>query len=250
MIETPHVVETVAQLVATIHIETPRSEIQHVMGPGIGEAMAGAKAQGIGPTEPYSAHHLNMTPEAFDFDFCVPVSAPVTAFGRVKPSQRPAITVVRTVYHGPYEELDEAWHEFGAWIEANVYKAAEDLYKAGETLVVWRLDRLGRSLRDLLDISEMLQQRDVALRSLTDHIDTSAVSTSAVGRLFRPPRFAKRASSLRPARVRPTSRGSCALSDPRSIAPWSNSKRAAEMKAARSVLPQVPRCVRPPDRRR
>ena len=52
MIETPHVVETVAQLVATIHIETPRSEIQHVMGPGIGEAMAGAKAQGIGPTEP------------------------------------------------------------------------------------------------------------------------------------------------------------------------------------------------------
>jgi DNA invertase Pin-like site-specific DNA recombinase len=35
---------------------------------------------------------------------------------------------------------------------------------AGDTLVVWRLDRLGRSLRDLLDISEMLRERDVALR--------------------------------------------------------------------------------------
>ncbi len=44
--------------------------------------------------------------------------------------------------------------------------------RAGDTLVVWRLDRLGRSLRDLLDISEMLRDRDVALRSLTDHIDT------------------------------------------------------------------------------
>lgn len=129
MIETPQVVETTVQQVATIHIETSRSEIQNVMGPGIGEAMAAAKAQGVGPTGPWFAHHRKMTPEAFDFDICVPVSAPVTAVGRVEPSQRPAITVVRTVYHGPYEELGEAWHEFGEWIEANGYETAEDLYE-------------------------------------------------------------------------------------------------------------------------
>ena len=41
MIETPQLVETPAQLVATIHIETSRSKIQHVMGPGIGEAELG-----------------------------------------------------------------------------------------------------------------------------------------------------------------------------------------------------------------
>jgi hypothetical protein len=35
MIETPQVVETDAQMVATIHIETLRSQIQQVMGPGI-----------------------------------------------------------------------------------------------------------------------------------------------------------------------------------------------------------------------
>ncbi len=57
--------------------------------------------------------------------------------------------------------------------------AIEDL-RAGDTLVVWRLDRLGRSLRDLLDISEMLRNRDVALRSLTDHIDTG----TAAGRML------------------------------------------------------------------
>jgi len=52
MIEKPQIIETAAQLVATLHIETPRSEMQRVMGPGIGEAMAAAKAQGIGPTGP------------------------------------------------------------------------------------------------------------------------------------------------------------------------------------------------------
>ena len=129
MIETPQVVETSAQLVATLHIETPRSQMQHVMGPGIGEAMAAAKVQGIGPTGPWFTHHLKTTPEAFDFDICIPVSAPVRAVGRVRPGQRPALKVVRTVYHGPYEGLGKAWQEFGAWTSANGHKTAGDLYE-------------------------------------------------------------------------------------------------------------------------
>ena len=129
MIETPHVVETPAQTVATIHIETPRSQMRLVMGPGIGEAMAAARAQGIGPVGPWFAHHLTMTPEAFNFDICIPVSAPVKAVGRVRPGQRSALKMVRTVYHGPYEGLGEAWHEFGGWIEANGHKTAGDLYE-------------------------------------------------------------------------------------------------------------------------
>lgn len=51
---------------------------------------------------------------------------------------------------------------------------------AGETLVVWKLDRLGRSLRNLLDVAETLRERGVALRSLTDHIDTG----TAAGRML------------------------------------------------------------------
>jgi DNA invertase Pin-like site-specific DNA recombinase len=45
--------------------------------------------------------------------------------------------------------------------------------RKGDTLVVWRLDRLGRSLRHLIDLSEQLQERGIALRSLTEAIDTS-----------------------------------------------------------------------------
>lgn len=48
--------------------------------------------------------------------------------------------------------------------------------RQGDTLVVWRLDRLARSLRHLIDISEDMQQRGIALRSLTEAIDTSTAS--------------------------------------------------------------------------
>ncbi len=47
---------------------------------------------------------------------------------------------------------------------------------AGDTLVVWKLDRLGRSLRNLLEIAETLYERGVALRSLTEHIDTATAA--------------------------------------------------------------------------
>ncbi|EKO9692253.1 recombinase family protein, partial [Salmonella enterica] len=44
---------------------------------------------------------------------------------------------------------------------------------AGDTLVVWKLDRLGRSMRHLVTLIEELRQRGVNFRSLTDSIDTS-----------------------------------------------------------------------------
>lgn len=51
-----------------------------------------------------------------------------------------------------------------------------DQARAGDTIVVWSLSRLGRSLRHLIDLSDQLQQRGVALRSLTEAIDTSTPS--------------------------------------------------------------------------
>jgi len=52
--------------------------------------------------------------------------------------------------------------------------------RPGDTLVVWKLDRLGRSLRNLLEVAETLRERSVALRSLTEHIDTA----SAAGKML------------------------------------------------------------------
>lgn len=52
--------------------------------------------------------------------------------------------------------------------------------RAGDTLVVWKLDRLGRSVRNLIDLVSGLQDRGVQFRSLTDAIDTGTTS----GRFF------------------------------------------------------------------
>lgn len=52
----------------------------------------------------------------------------------------------------------------------------------GDTLVVWKLDRLGRSMRNLVILVEELKQRSVNFRSLTDSIDTS----TPMGRFFFP----------------------------------------------------------------
>src|SRR6266481_8706106 len=45
--------------------------------------------------------------------------------------------------------------------------------RSGDTIVVWRLDRLGRSLRHLIETVMGLQARGINFRSLTEHVDTS-----------------------------------------------------------------------------
>jgi len=52
--------------------------------------------------------------------------------------------------------------------------------RAGDTLVVWRLDRLGRSLSDLVRIITDLESRDITFESLTEKIETC----SATGKLM------------------------------------------------------------------
>jgi DNA invertase Pin-like site-specific DNA recombinase len=48
-----------------------------------------------------------------------------------------------------------------------------DIARAGDSIVVWRLDRLGRSLKELIEIVTMLAEREIELRSLKENIDTS-----------------------------------------------------------------------------
>lgn len=58
-------------------------------------------------------------------------------------------------------------------------KALEDL-RRGDTLVVWKLDRLGRSLRNLIELINELHEKDVMFRSIQDGIDTS----NSIGQFF------------------------------------------------------------------
>lgn len=77
--------------------------------------------------------------------------------------------------------VERIWTDVGSGARTDRPAPAEMLAAAaaGDTAVVTRLDRLGRSLPDLLGLVENLATRDVGLRSLAEQIDT----TSATGRL-------------------------------------------------------------------
>lgn len=57
---------------------------------------------------------------------------------------------------------------------------ALDMLREGDTLVVWKLDRLGRSVKQLVELVNALHKQNVQFKSLTDSIDTSTPS----GRFF------------------------------------------------------------------
>jgi DNA invertase Pin-like site-specific DNA recombinase len=54
----------------------------------------------------------------------------------------------------------------------------------GDTLIVWKLDRLGRSLRDLITILDSLRDRGVKFRSLTEAIDTDTPTGRAMWQMI------------------------------------------------------------------
>jgi DNA invertase Pin-like site-specific DNA recombinase len=63
-------------------------------------------------------------------------------------------------------------------------EAALDYCREGDTLVVWRLDRLGRSIKELLALVESLQERGVGFRSLRESLDTTTPGGKLVFHVF------------------------------------------------------------------
>lgn len=61
---------------------------------------------------------------------------------------------------------------------------AFEFLRAGDTLVVWRLDRLGRSLKDLIALVEVLESRNISLLSLQENINTNTSSGKLIFHVF------------------------------------------------------------------
>jgi DNA invertase Pin-like site-specific DNA recombinase len=68
----------------------------------------------------------------------------------------------------------------GATSKRSGLETALEFVRQGDTLVVWKLDRLGRSLKDLIERVTDLQARGIGFKSLQENIDT----TTANGVLF------------------------------------------------------------------
>lgn len=72
----------------------------------------------------------------------------------------------------------------GAQRDRPELKAALDYIRTGDTLVVWKLDRLARSLRQLIDTVEDLNTKKIGLRSLTESIDTTTSGGKLIFHIF------------------------------------------------------------------
>lgn len=72
----------------------------------------------------------------------------------------------------------------GAKAERSGLQDALAYLRRGDTLVVWRLDRLGRSLKHLIEIVTMLEERGIGFRSLQESIDTTTSGGRLVFHIF------------------------------------------------------------------
>ncbi len=72
----------------------------------------------------------------------------------------------------------------GAQADRPHLQAALEYIRPGETLVVWKLDRLARSLPQLITTVESLQRRGCEFKSLTEAIDTTTASGKLVFHVF------------------------------------------------------------------
>jgi len=59
-----------------------------------------------------------------------------------------------------------------------------DIARKGDVLIVWKLDRLARSVRQLIETVQLLDDKGVQLRSLTENIDTSTAGGKLVFHVF------------------------------------------------------------------
>lgn len=62
--------------------------------------------------------------------------------------------------------------------------AALDYVRAGDALVVWKLDRLARSLKQLIETVEDLERRDISFVSLTENINTTSPGGKLIFHIF------------------------------------------------------------------
>lgn len=72
----------------------------------------------------------------------------------------------------------------GAKAERPGLQAILQFARPGDTLVIWRLDRLSRSLKDLIEMVKLLESKMIGLKSLQESIDTASSSGMLIFHLF------------------------------------------------------------------
>jgi DNA invertase Pin-like site-specific DNA recombinase len=100
-------------------------------------------------------------------------------YARVSTNDQETATQVAALKTAGCERIFREKASGGRWDRPELHKLLDQLRK-GDVLVVWKLDRLSRSLREVLTIMERLGESGAGFRSLTEAIDT----TTPAGRMM------------------------------------------------------------------
>ena len=100
-------------------------------------------------------------------------------YARVSKDDQDTATQVTALKAAGCEKIYREKASGGRWDRPELHRLIEQLRK-GDVLVVWKLDRLSRSLRDVLILMERLGQTKAGFKSLTEAIDT----TTPAGRMM------------------------------------------------------------------
>src|SRR6266571_2759597 len=102
-----------------------------------------------------------------------------TGYARVSTDAQDTAVQVATLTSAGCERIYKEKASGGRWDRPELHRLLDQL-RHGDVLVVWKLDRLSRSLRDVLTIMERLSDSEAGFRSLTEAIDT----TTPAGRMM------------------------------------------------------------------
>jgi DNA invertase Pin-like site-specific DNA recombinase len=100
-------------------------------------------------------------------------------YARVSSNEQDTAAQVAALKAAKCERIYREQASGGRWDQPELHRLLDQLRK-GDVLVVWKLDRLSRSLRDVLIIMERLAKAEAGFRSLTEAIDT----TTPAGRMM------------------------------------------------------------------
>ncbi|HEY0121123.1 MAG TPA: recombinase family protein [Rhizobium sp.] len=95
-------------------------------------------------------------------------------YARVSTEEQKLDLQMQALHHAGCTKIFEDRGVSGKSFDRRGLDAALAMLKPGDTLVVWRLDRLGRSLSRLVQLMEQLGKIDVSFSSLSENIDTSS----------------------------------------------------------------------------
>ena len=104
-----------------------------------------------------------------------PSAITLIGYARVLTQNQDTAAEVSALKTAACEETYREKASAGRWDRPKLQELLSHLRK-GDVVVVWKLERLSRSLRDVLTLMERIQERKVGFRSLTEAIDTTTLA--------------------------------------------------------------------------